>query len=508
MRQLLTESVILSLAGGTAGLAMAYWLVRYVQSARSLPIPRLQPITVDFRVLFFAFAVSICVGILFGLAPALEASDTHLARELKSASQSVFGSAGDRQTLRESLVAGEIAVSLALLVGAGLLLRTFAATRDANIGVERQGLLTLGLSLPTARYSNAVRRGALVDGLLAKLRHTPGVSFAALSSEIPLEGGSNGTITVPGNNNPAFAKQLVEWNYITRHYFQTYGTPFFRGRDFTPEDMKLAADVGAKMWVAFTAHHDFKSIPRGLVFPAIINHSMAETFWPGENAIGKVFDTGPVGNEVVGIVGDVNESAVSKKASPEAYFPLTAALDYDGRIHLAVRTRAAPLGVMGAVRHDVATLDSNLAVDHPRTMQQVVNDDMRGTSLQTALLGLFAALALVLAVTGIYGVMAYLVARRRREFGIRMALGAQGKDVLELVVVQGLKLVVIGVAIGIAGALALTRVLAGLLYGVKPTDPATFITVSLILTGAALLACYIPARRAAKVDPMEALRHE
>ena len=508
VRQLLTESVLLALAGGVAALAGAYWIVQYMQSAESLPIPRLHPIAVDFRVLFFAFAVSIFVGILFGLAPALQASDTHLVKDLKSASQAVFGSAGDRQALRDALVVGEIAVSLTLLVASGLLLRTFAAMRNADIGVERQSLLTMGLSLPDARYSKAEQRRAFLDNLLAKVRHTPGVSFAALSSEIPLEGGSNGYITVPGNNNPAFAKQLVEWNNISQDYFQTYGTPFLRGRDFAPEDMQHAAETGAKLWAAFTSHAGFKSLPPGLILPAIINRSMADTFWPHENPIGKVFETGPVGNEVIGVVGDVKEWRIAKKAFPEAYFPLSATLEYETAVHLAVRTSAAPASVLGAIRHDVSTLDRSLAVDHPRTMQQVVSDHMRETSLETVLLGFFAALALVLAVTGIYGVMAYLVARRRREFGIRMALGAQRKDVLELVVTQGLKLVVTGVAIGIAGALALTRFLSNMLYGVKPTDSLTFVAVSLLLMAAALLACYIPARRATKVDPMVALRYE
>jgi len=507
-RQLLAESVLLALAGGVAALAEAYSIIRYVQSAPSVPIPRLHPIAVDFRVLLFAFAVSVLVGIVFGLAPALQASKTHLAEELKSAPKGAFGSSVGRQALRDVLVVGEIAVSLTLLVGSGLLLRTFARMRAAEIGVERQGLLTMGLSLPAARYSDARQRRAFLDNLLAKIRQSPGISFAALSSEIPLEGGSNGYITVPGNNNPAFAKQLVEWNYISRDYFQTYGTPFLQGRDFAPEDMERAADTGAKLWVAFTSPGGFKSLPPGLVFPAIINGSMAHTFWPHENPIGKLFETGPVANEVIGVVGDVKESAITKEAGPEAYFPLTAALDYLGASYLAVRTSVAPLSVLGAIRHDVAALDSSLAVDHPRTIQQVVSEHMRETSLQTALLGLFAAVALVLAGTGIYGVMAYLVARRRREFGIRMALGAQRKDVVELVVAQGLKLLLMGVAIGIAGALALTRFLSSLLYGVKTTDPLTFSVVSLITISITLLACYIPARRATKVDPIVALRYE
>ncbi|MEJ2009503.1 MAG: ADOP family duplicated permease [Acidobacteriota bacterium] len=509
IRQLLTESVMLALAGGAAGLAAAWWVVRYVQNARSLPIPRIHPITVDFRVLFFALGVSILVGILFGLAPALQVSGSHLFEGLKTASQNVLSSSGGRNALRDGLVVAEIALSLALLVGAGLLLRTFARMRNADIGVERRGLLTMGFSLPEARYPKAEQRRAFVDNLLAKVRNTPGVTSAALSSQIPLEGGSNGYIEVPGNNNPEFAKQLVEWNYISPDSFRTYGTPLLRGRDFTPVDMQNAAATGARLWALYkAAHGDLNTIPQDVIFPAIINQAMARTFWPHENPIGKVFEGGPGREEVIGVVGDVKEWGITHKTIPEAYFPFTAGLEFGMAGHLAVRTSLTPLSFVGAIRHDFASLDSAVPVYDVRTMQQVVDDHMHETTLQTFLLGLFAALALFLAATGIYGVMAYLVARRTREFGIRMALGAERRDVLRLVIGQGLKLALTGVAIGIAAALALTRFMASLLYGVKPTDPLTFIAVSLVLIAVALAACYVPARRAMRIDPMEALRYE
>ena len=509
VRQLLTESVMLALAGGTAGLAAAWWGVRYVQNARSLPIPRIHPITVDFRVLFFALGVSILVGILFGLAPALQVSRSHLVEGLKAASQNVLGSSGSRKALRDGLVVAEIALSLALLVGAGLLLRTFARMRNADVGVERQGLLTVGLSLPAARYPKAAQSRAFLDNLLARVRNTPGVTSAALSSMIPLEGGSSGYVEVPGNKNPAFAKQLVEWNYISPNYFSTYGIPFLRGRDFTPEDMQQAAATGAKLMALYRAGHgDLKTIPKDLIYPTIINQTMARTFWPHMNPVGKVFQGGLGREEVIGVVGDVKEWGITQKTIPETYFPFTPALELRGVNHLAVRTSLAPLSLLGAIRRVVTSLNSGVAVYDARTMEQVIVDHMRQTTLQTFLLGLFAALALFLAATGIYGVMAYLVARRTREFGIRMALGAEKSDVLKMVVSQGLKLALIGVAIGIAGALAVTRFLSSLLYDVTPTDPLTFIGVSLILIAVALLACYIPARRAAKVDPIVALRYE
>ncbi|HEV2416774.1 MAG TPA: ABC transporter permease [Terriglobia bacterium] len=511
VRQLLTESVTLSLAGGATGLAAACWVVEYVQGASSLPIPRIRPITVDLRVLLFAFVVSIFVGILFGLAPAFQASDARLIDELKSASHSVLGSSAGRRTLRDGLVVAEIALSLALLAGAGLLLRTFAAMRDANIGVERQGLLTIGFSLPDTRYPKAEQRRTFVDNLLVKARHTPGVSFAAVSSRIPLEGGNNGYIEVPSNNNPAFAKQLVEWNYISQDYFRTYGTPFLRGRDFTAEDMQHAANIGAKLWALYVAAHgNLHAVPRDFIFPAIINRTMAQTFWPHENPIGNVFEGGAGREEVIGVVGNVKEAwNITAQTRPEAYFPLTAGIfEEEGLGYLAVRTTVAPLSVGGAIRHDVGSLDSAVPLFDVRTMQQIVDDHMRETALQTFLLGLFAGLALFLAALGIYGVMAYLVVQRTCEFGIRMALGAQKNDILRMVAGQGLRVTLIGVAIGIACALALTRYMSSLLYGVKPTDPLTFIAVSVILTGVALLACYVPARRATKVDPIVALRCE
>lgn len=509
IRQLLTESVTLALAGGVAGLAAAWGIVQYIQNAPSLPIPRIRPITVDLNVLLFALGISILVGILFGFAPALQVSGRHVFEGLKAASQNVLSSSGRRSTVRDGLVVAEIALSLALLVGAGLLLRTFARMREANIGVERQGLLTIGLSLPAAQYLKAEQRQEFLDNLLARVRNTPGVTSAALSSQIPLEGGNNGYIEVPGNKNPVFGKQLVEWNYVSQDCFRTYGIPFLQGRDFTQEEMQHALQKDAKVMALYVAAHgNLKTIPADLTIPAIINRTMARTFWPHKNPIGKVFFGGAGRTEVVGVVGDVKEWGITEKTVPEAYFPFTVGLVTGGAVHLAVRTILAPLSLLGTIRHDIDSLDSGVAVYDPRTMEQVIGLSMRQTTLQTFLLGLFAALALFLAATGIYGVMAYLVTRRTREFGIRMALGAERRDVLSLVIGRGLKLALIGVAIGIAGALALTRFMASQLYGVKPTDPVTFIAVSLILVAVALLACYIPARRAAKVDPMVALRYE
>jgi putative ABC transport system permease protein len=509
VRQLLTESVTVAMAGGATGLVAAYWIVQYIQDAKTLPIPPYHPIAVDFRVLLFAFAVSILVGILFGLAPALQASDARLVEQLKSGSQSVLGVSGARLALRDGLVVAEIALSLALLVGAGLLLRTFSSLRDADIGVERQGLITMGFSLPAARYPKAAQRRAFMDSLLAKVRQTPGVNYAAVSSKIPLEGGTNGYVKVPGNNNPEFARQLVEWNFISPEYFHTCGTPLLRGRDFTADDMQQAADTGARLYALYTAAHgNLKNVPPDLIFPAIISQTMARTFWPNQNPLGKVF-SGVIGKEeVIGVAGDIKQYGIKQKTSPEAYFPFTSALAFVGVSHLAVRTSLTPLSLVEPIRRDVASLDSGVPVYDVRTMQQVVDDHMYETTLQTFLLGLFAALALFLAATGVYGVMAYLVARRTREFGIRMALGAEKSDVLRMVIGQGLKLALIGVAIGVVGAFILTRFLASLLYGVKPTDPLTFTAVSLILIAVALLACYIPARRAAKVDPLVALRYE
>ena len=512
VRQLLTESILLALAGATLGLIGAWWIIHALAAAKTLPIPRANPIQVDVTALLFTIGVSVLVGILFGLAPALQTSALNLSEELKSSATAVVSPSAGRRLLRDALVVGEIAVSLALLVGAGLLLRSFAQMRTAKIGVQPQNVLTMRLNLPEVKYQTLPQMRGFFDQLLARVQQIPGVSSAAVTTTLPLEGGSNGYITVPDNTNPALKNQLVEVHSITPDYFKVFGIPLIAGRTFTAQDAQATADTMSKADDLYkVAKGGAPKIPAGLSFAVVINQAMAKAFWPNQDPIGKTFtdEGGGVPSNVVGVVGDVKEWGIREKPVPERYFPLTQTMDSPGfYASIVVKTAVAPSSVLGAIRGDVRDLDSSLAVYHVRTMDEVIADNMQDTSLQAFLLGVFAALGLLLAAVGLYGVMAYMVIQRTHEIGIRMALGAQQRDVLKLVMRHGAALTAIGVAIGVAGALGLTRLMSALLFGVTATDPATYASVAILLAIVALAACYIPARRATCVDPMAALRYE
>ncbi len=509
IRQLLTESLLLSLAGAALGLLGAWWCVAFLQTAKEFPLPKANPVQLDFAVLLFTITVSILVGVLFGLAPALQVSELDLTEGLKSSSLAVLSPTGSRRLLRDALVVGEIAVSLALLVGAGLLLRSFAKMRGADIGVRPQNVVTMSIVLPPAKYTTLAARRAFFDQLIDRVGRVPGVEAAAVSTEIPLEGGNNGYITLPDRKDPALESQLVEWNYITSDYFRAFGIPIVQGRNFTPEEVQRAEDVELKVDDLYRQNPEMESAPPDLTLVTVISRQTARTFFPNQDPIGKVFKRGGVVVKVIGVVGDVKQSGIREKTFPEAYFPLAGSLIRSGFGGVVtVKTSVPPASVLGAIRGEIRSLDSSLAVFRPRLMDDVIAESMQDTSLEAFLLGSFAALALVLAAVGIYGVMAYLVTQRTREIGIRMALGAQQKDVLQLVLGHGAKLTLIGVAIGVAGALALTDLLRSLLFGVSVTDPVTFLAVATLLAAVALMACYLPARRGSRVDPMVALRYE
>lgn len=510
-RQLLTESVLLSLLGAGIGLMAALWGVAAIAAATTLPIPRATPIAVNPTVLFFTIAVSVLVGILFGLAPAVQAQRMNLSEELKSSSNAVVSVSAGRRLLRDALVVGEIAASLALLVGAGLLLRSFARLRNEDIGVQKQNVLTMYINLPASTYKTYAAEQQFVDQLLGRITLVPGVKSAALSSEIAVDGGSNGYVTVPRNTNPKLAQQLVEQNYITPDYFKTFGIPLTQGRNFTADDMKHAGEVGQKLYALFMAAKDPSKVkvPPELSYGVIINQTMAKTFWPNQDPIGKVYTAGGARQVVIGVVGDERQWNVRQAAIPENYFPVTfnfVSPGFGGSI--SVKTAVSPTSITGAVRNELRGLDSSLALSNVRTMEQVVADGMQGDSLETFLLGVFAAVALLLAAVGLYGVMSYMVTQRTHEIGIRMALGAQRRDALKLVMSHGGMLTVIGLVLGIVAALGLTQLLGAALYGVRATDPATYVVVAVMLAFVALLACYVPARRATRVDPIVALRYE
>jgi putative ABC transport system permease protein len=510
LRQLLTESILLSLAGAALGLAGASWCMSLAQSTTWLPIPRENPIRLNTTVLIFTVAVSVLVGVLFGLAPALEASRVNLAEALKESTRSVASASGLRRTLRDGLVIAEIAISLALLGGAGLLLRSFARMRSADIGVHTENVLTAAIALPDTKYATLPDRRAFYDQLLARVQGLPGIEDAALAQTLPLEGDHTWGSYAEGASDWRAASVPETVNFVTSDYFRVLGIPFQAGRNFTPLEFDRALAV-SKEFADLLKTNPILGIAehREFACSAILSLAAAQALWPNQNPIGKVFVSGVIPVQVIGVVGDVKETNIRDAAGPQAYFPLTQDIDnwfYPERI--VVKTRMAPESAASAIRTSVQQLDGSLSLFSVRTMQQVVTEDMEDTSLQTALLGIFATLALVLAAVGVYGVMSYLVTQRMQEIGIRMALGAQPRHVLSLLMGHAARLAGIGAAIGVAMALTLAKLMSSLLFGVAPTDALTFLVVVVFLILVTLLACYIPARRAMRVDPIMALRYE
>ncbi len=510
VRQLLTESVLLALTGAALGMLAAWWCVRLLASAKTLPIPRANRAEVDGWVLLFTIGVSVLAGVLFGLAPAFQITGSpSFNDELKAASQAVLSPAGTRRRLRDGLVVGEIALTLSLLVGAGLLLRSFARLQNAGIGVNPHNLVTMAIDLPKTKYTTVASRRHFFEQLVERVNQIPGVAGAAVSTQIPPEGGSNGYIAVDGSNDPGLAAQLVWWNTITPDYFRTLGIPLLEGRNLSPEDLDRTAVVTQKLYELFTAAKDgTPKIPPDLTMVAVISQAMARTFWPNQDPVGRSFHWNNTKVTVVGVVADVKDHGIRNRAMPQAYFALPLWLVGGGYGQLTVKTHISPKAVLPAIREQVHALDGGLAVFEARTMDEVIAGNMRDTSTQAFLLGAFAMLALVLAAVGLYGVTSYLVTQRTREIGIRMAVGAKQSDVFRLILRQGVTLSFIGLALGVIAAIGLTRLLSGLLYEVAPSDPLTLVSVAALLALVALGAYCIPARRATKIDPMLALRYE
>ncbi len=505
IRQLLAESVLLSFLGAALGVFMASTVVSFVQKSANLPIPRQTPIQMDWSVLAFAGVVSIAVGLMFGMAPAFHFSVAKLALELKAAAQNVASTGGWRNRLRDALVVGEIALSLALLMGAGLLLRSFVHMRATDIGVARQNVVTFDLVLPPANYKTTAARQNFYQRLLDLVATGPGVQTAAVSLELPLEAGRGRSIKLSGQTGNGQEHAII-WNVVTNDYFRTMGIPLLSGRTFTTQDQENTGPVVDRLLAL--EEQDPNSKETG-TYPVIINLTLAKTFFPGQDAVGKTILMGNQIGQIVGVVGDVKQSSIREPAQPEAYGPLTAEINNHWfPAAISIRSTAPTTAVTAAVRNDLAQLDRNLSLFNVRTMEEVIADNMQDTSLQTVLLGAFAGMALLLAAIGLYGVMAYAVAQRTREIGIRMALGAHPRSVLGMVMGRGARLILIGVALGIPAALVLTRGMTKLLYGIGATDPLTFVAVAALLALVALTACYIPARRAMHVDPMVALRYE
>jgi putative ABC transport system permease protein len=486
-RQLLTESLLLGLISGVIGLVLAWWGMDLLLAAIPIDIPFWMKFDLDGRVLGFTSACSLLTGFVFGTAPALEASNPDLNETLKEGGRGSAG--GGRHRLRSLLVVSEIALSLVLLVGAGLMMRSFISLQSVDAGIKPEGVLTMNVALRGANYREPEKRIAFFSQLIERVKAIPGVQSAGTISGLPL-GGSNWGRSLTVEGRPVLSvgeAPSINHCVISPDYFSAMGIGILKGRVFDDRDSREAPKV------------------------TIIDERLAREYWPNEDPIGKRIRFGPPeDNEpwhtILGVVGDVRHERLDAQTRKSVYLPYVQVPI--GGSSIAVRTEGRPENVIAAVRAQVRELDPDLPVTRIMPMTEVVARSVWQPRLYTVLFGVFAAVALILATVGIYGVMSYAVTQRTREIGLRMALGAQRTDVLKLVVGQGILLAAVGVGVGLVAAIALTRLMSTLLFGVTATDPITFAAVSMLLSGVALGACFIPARRAAKVDPMIALRYE
>ena len=493
VRQLLTESLLLALIGGAAGLLFSVWGVEFI--AKGMPptftkyIPGWRHMGIDTTVLLFTLGASVLTGVVFGIVPALQATRTNLNEMLKEGGQKGSSGGVRRNLMRSVLVVFEVAMSLVLLAGAGLMVRSFYEMLKADLGVRPDGVLVMEMSLPRAAYPEEAQRSNFYEQLVGRASALPGVTSAAAINFVPMSRGGTTSSFFHVEGRPApppDRRPVADHLSVTPGYFEAAGTPVVRGRGFTKADDERAP------------------------FVCVVNESLARQYFPGGDAVGGRLvvseKEGPW--EIVGVAADVKNEDMDQEAELAFYRPYRQ--DPWNTMALVVRAGegATAAGLAPAVRGEVKALDAGLPVYNVRTMRDVVDEAVSPKRLTMFLLAFFALSALVLAAVGLYAVMSYAVAQRRHEIGIRLALGAQGEDILRLVLSQGLVLTLVGLALGLVGALMLTRVMASILYGVSATDPLVFGGVALVLAAAALLACYVPARRATKVDPMIALRYE
>ncbi|MDQ3687842.1 MAG: ABC transporter permease [Acidobacteriota bacterium] len=491
IRQLLTESVLLSVLGGVLGMLLALWGMGLITSYLPDGIPRLRETGIDAPVFGFTLVVSLLTGVLFGLAPALQVSRTNLTETLKEGDR---GSTGRRQHLRSVLVVSETALTLALLVGASLLVRSFWRLQQVDPGFNPQNLLAMQISV-NAGADEGGRVADFFEQLHQKVGTLPGVESVSISNGLPIEGANQPPFIIEGRPRPEPGKEPAGIRYtVSPDYFRTLGIVLLKGRVFTAEDTRDGQPV------------------------VIIDEALARQHFQNEDPIGKRLAQALPNSpslEIVGVVRHVEHYSLDGQAPVQAQFytnfnqlPLQSLPTQVRRINLLVRTATDPLNLASAVRSQVQALNKDQAVFNVRTMEQIVAQSVAARRFSALLLAVFAAVALVLASVGIYGVMSHVVEQRTHEIGIRMALGAQGRDVSRMVIGQGMKLALVGVGVGLLASLALMRLMKSLLFGVSATDPATFALIALLLTLVALVACWIPARRATKVDPMVALRYE
>jgi putative ABC transport system permease protein len=488
--QLLTESMLLAIAGAVVGVLFASWSFNFLQRMVPEGMALSAGLNLDWRILGFTLLVALLTGLIFGLAPALQTARVDLNEALKQSGGRTDVQGG--RDLRGALVVAEVALALVLLIGAGLLIQTFFKLRGQYGGLQAENVLTLRTQLPDSKYRDLSRRVQFYDQVLARVKSLPGVVSAGYTTSVPLvwKGGTSGFIPeghtpIPGLSYDANFRQ------VSPDYFKTIGIALRQGRSFTEGDNAQSMPV------------------------AIINETMAREYWPGENAVGKRFRIGDSNDglpwmAVVGIAADVRQMGVDAPVKAEMYLPYPQVTHsvWTRPRDLVLRTSVEPTSLVAAVRREIHAVDPNQPISDVRTMAEILGEETSARQLGMTLLATFAGLALLLSVLGIYGVLSYFVAQHTPEIGVRMALGAQAGNILGLVLKKGMLLAGAGVGIGLIAAFALTRLMQSLLYDVSASDPLTFAGVAALLSAIALLACYLPARRATKVDPLVALRYE
>ena len=489
VRQLLTESAILALAGGALGLALSSWGVTALTKLLPQEFPRLNEIGMDWRVFGFTLGASLLTGFVFGFAPALHISKTDVQEAMKESGRGTAGSARHTR-LRHALIIAEVALSVVLLAGAGLLFRSFMRLQAVNAGFTAHQVLTAQVAPAGPKYQDDADSVAFFDQVVERARTIPGVISAGSINTLPLTGGPTISFSVEGR--PVVTPdKLVPTNFrtVSPDYFQTMSIPVMQGRDFTPEDRSGA--------------------PRKL----LINQALAQRDFPNEDPVGKRITLGnvddnnqPIWFEIIGVTANVRSEELREEPPPELYFS-SKQISFP-KMAVVLRSTVDPESLAPALRQIVAEVDRTVPVADVRTMEHIVSESVTQPRFNLFLLGLFGAIALLLSAAGIYGVTAYTVTQRTHEMGIRLALGAQVSDVLKLVLGQGMAVIGIGLVVGLAAALALMRLMRSLLFGVGENDPLTFAAITVVLFLVALLACYVPARRATKVDPLIALRYE
>jgi len=494
-RELMTASILLAMIGGLLGLLLASWGVRLLIAIGPADLPRVDEVVLDWRVLAFAVCLSLVVGIVFGLIPSMQASRIDLNRVLRGSGRS-SGERSPGVRIRSLLVMSEIALSLLLLVVAGLLVRSFIKLQSVSAGVDTRNVLSVRLSLPAAKYALPGPMISFVDRLLEKVQQVPGVRSVSMGSVLPLSGmNTRADFTIVGRPPATLEQQPAAQNrWVAPNYFRTMGIPLVRGRDFNDLDTNRSQAV------------------------VVIDEELVKRHFPNENPLGmhlRVGDAGPNTREVeiVGVVGGVKHFNLDDAPTPTYYSPITqvpqAALGFFiNGMSLVVRSDTKPLSLANGIRRQIESMDNEVPASAVRTMDELLTASVAPRRFNLLLIEIFAAAALVLAAMGLYSVIAYTVVQRKHEIGIRMALGASATEVFKHVLREGILLTIFGEAAGLTSAVVATRFLSGLLFGVTPTDPLTFISITVILAAVALVACYIPARRATSVDPCLALRNE